>query len=545
MQKDGDLKFIMYVRKSTDRGDNQIESLPDQIKVLNRLAKERGLNVVDIIRESKSAKKPYCRPAFASMVSKIQNGDANAIICWKLDRLARNPIDGGSISWLLQEGTISKIVTPQKDYYSTDNVLMMSVELGMANQYSLDLSSNVSRSVLSKFERGQYPSMPPLGFSNFRESKKSAYIISDPERFDLVKRMWRKMLTGRYNPRQICDMANVWGLRTRPRANGPSKKIDYSTVYKMFANPFYAGILEYKGNRYKAAHEAMVTIDEFKRVQELISGKTKTRTKTKEFPFTGSIRCSECGCLVVAEEKHKLIKSTGKEKNYVYYHCSGRKKDYNCSQRSSAKASELEEQILAELDKSQIYPEFYNFAKKVIKRENEEHFDEKEKITASLHKTVANCDSKLERLLDARIEGLIESEQYLAKKNIIDNEKNQALEQLENADKVIQDWTAQLDRAIDFVAYAKEAFIAGDNGTKREILRNLSQNLTLENGILSVGDEYWRKPIKDMLIQIKQKNARLEPAFSMSQTAQRHISEEEKSLWWTRQDSNLRHPHCK
>ena len=79
------------------------------------------------------------------MLERIYQGEANGILCWKLDRLARNPVDGGNISWAIQQGTIQQIVTFGRTYYPTDNVLMMQVELGMANQFIRDLSVNVKR----------------------------------------------------------------------------------------------------------------------------------------------------------------------------------------------------------------------------------------------------------------------------------------------------------------------------------------------------------------------------------------------------------------
>jgi len=52
------MRYILYVRKSTDREDKQVQSVPDQIEVLTKLAKERGYNIVEMVVETKSAKNP-------------------------------------------------------------------------------------------------------------------------------------------------------------------------------------------------------------------------------------------------------------------------------------------------------------------------------------------------------------------------------------------------------------------------------------------------------------------------------------------------------
>jgi hypothetical protein len=45
----------------------------------------------------------------------------------------------------------------------------------------------------------------------------------------------------------------------------------------------------------------MATIDEFERVQQLLGRPARPRAKTREFAYTGMIRCGECGFTVTAE----------------------------------------------------------------------------------------------------------------------------------------------------------------------------------------------------------------------------------------------------
>lgn len=127
-------KYFLYARKSTDVEDKQVLSIESQLSELRSLAKREGFTVADEFIEKRSAKMPG-RPVFNDMLRRIQTGEAQGIICWKVDRLARNPVDGGQIQWLLQQGVITHIQTHDRSHYPNDNVLMMSVELGMANEY--------------------------------------------------------------------------------------------------------------------------------------------------------------------------------------------------------------------------------------------------------------------------------------------------------------------------------------------------------------------------------------------------------------------------
>ena len=89
-------KYFLYIRKSTDEDDRQILSLESQETELRELANKERLTIVDTFRESQTAKEPG-RPVFNQMLDKIEKGEADGILAWHPDRLARNSVDGGKI----------------------------------------------------------------------------------------------------------------------------------------------------------------------------------------------------------------------------------------------------------------------------------------------------------------------------------------------------------------------------------------------------------------------------------------------------------------
>ena len=95
------MKYIAYYRKSTEAEDRQLLSLDSQEREALSLAEKHNLTITKTFKESMSAKSSG-RPLFNEMMKMIQSGKADGIICWKLDRLARNFIDGGLIIDLLQ-----------------------------------------------------------------------------------------------------------------------------------------------------------------------------------------------------------------------------------------------------------------------------------------------------------------------------------------------------------------------------------------------------------------------------------------------------------
>ena len=101
------MHFFLYARKSTDTEDKQVMSIEGQLAELRALAKRDGLEIADEFVEKRSAKIPG-RPVFEEMIKQIEKGEAQGIICWKIDRLSRNPVDSGRISWLLQKTPFKK-----------------------------------------------------------------------------------------------------------------------------------------------------------------------------------------------------------------------------------------------------------------------------------------------------------------------------------------------------------------------------------------------------------------------------------------------------
>jgi len=111
--------YFIYCRKSSEAEDRQVLSIESQTRELEQMAAKFNLPVAEVLTESKSAKDPG-RPVFNQMMQRLYRGEAAGIICWKLDRLARNPVDGGSIIWAIKQHGI-KVMTPAQSYAREDD----------------------------------------------------------------------------------------------------------------------------------------------------------------------------------------------------------------------------------------------------------------------------------------------------------------------------------------------------------------------------------------------------------------------------------------
>ncbi|MCL5432008.1 MAG: recombinase family protein [Patescibacteria group bacterium] len=517
-----------------------MQSIDDQINRLKELSKDLSLDIKKIYKESKSAKKPNNRPLFDEMIQRIEDGEADGILCWQINRLSRNPIDSGKLSWLLQQGTLKSIQTMDRKYLPDDNVILFSVESGTANQYILDLRKNVKRGQESKLAKGWLPACAPQGYLNSKTKEKGDNdILKDPERFPLIRRMWELMLTGNYTPPQIAKIANEqWGYTTRKTKRSGGNPLSKSGIYRIFTNIFYTGVIEYSGRQYEGKHEPIITLEEYDAVQKLLGRKGRPRPKNHAFAFTGSIRCSECGCLYTAETKQKLIKGTGKIKEYTYYHCTRRREDYNCSQKKSIKLDDLELMIEKELEKYTILPEFLGWALEGLNKKNDTEIEERTKVYEMQHKTLVQTQKELDELTRMRYRQLIDDETFIKDKNELTAKIAQLKSKLRETEARAERWLELSERTFSFATYARKAFITGGLELKKEILLGLGQSPKIKDGKLVIEPNEWFQPIKNDYPKLEKEYLGLEPTKLPLNKAKTEALTSVRARWRRRPDSN-------
>lgn len=526
--------YFIYSRKSSEAEDRQVLSIDSQNSELTRLAKARGLRVREILTEARSAKEPG-RPVFDALMQRINRGEAQGIICWKLDRLARNPIDGGAIIWAMKQHGI-EVVTPSQIFRQADDTTMLTyIEFGMAQKFVDDLSKNVKRGLRTKAEKGWRSSIAPLGYLNNKHKEKGERDVSpDPERYHLVRRMWDLMLSGQYTVPHIVRIANEdWRFRTRQMKKKGAKPLWASTLYKVFTDTFYYGWFEYPGGSgrwFRGSHPAMVTEEEYDRVQVLLGRKGKPRPVRHEFAFTGLIRCGECDRMVTAEEKHQLICSVCRSKfahrsreqcplcqtrigdmknptvlRYEYYHCI-KLPEPRCTQGVTT-AKDLESQIVAYLARLEVSERVLSWVECCLDEFRRDRKERQEEVYASQRRAYDACLARLQNLLDLKtsprnIDGsLLSDDEYERQRMRLLKEKvrlEAARVADPNSDKPFQ----AVKDTFAMAVHGKRKFEAGDAATKRRILAAFGSNLTLRDKKLSINAKIPFRIVSDSLADL-------------------------------------------
>lgn len=471
------MKYFVYCRKSTESEDRQVLSIDSQYQELqSKFGGNQDIEIKEVFRESFSAKAPG-RPIFNEMLTRIERGEADGIIAWHPDRLARNSVDGGRIIYLLDKIILKDLKFSTSSFENnSQGKFMLSIIFGYSKYYVDNLSENVKRGNRAKIARGWRPNHAPIGYRNDPATKT---IVKDPDRFLLVRKLFDLALTGGYSVRRLAEEARTWGLKTRRRKRSGDKHLSVANVHKTLRNPFYAGTLVWCGQAYPGAHEPMVTREEFAQVQRHLSRFGKLPPKKRVFAFRGLIRCGECGLSITAEEK---VNRYGY--HYTYYHCTKRRMDYRCSQRS-ATADALDAVFLEFLAERRPPEALHRWALKEIRKSRGGLIMEKNAELQTLQRTLADGTRAISNLTALRIRELLTDDEYTSQRNALVDEQAKFRERLAAVERG-DDWLEPAESVISFNDRALSWFQSGDEETKWNIARSMSSNLVLRDKKLSI-----------------------------------------------------------
>ena len=428
------MEYFIYARKSTDDEERQILSIDAQLDELRILAAREKLEVVREYIESQTAEKPG-RPIFNEMLKAIKRGEAQAILAWHPDRLARNSVDGGRLIYDLDTGALATLKFPTTWFENTpQGKFMLNIAFGQSKYYVDSLSENIKRGLRKKLREGIYPNKPPIGYLN---DPKTRAVNIDPERGPLVRRMFEEYATGRYTAAALLDLVTAWGLRSFNGLTLPLSKMLWTLDHI-----FYTGVFRFNGEVYEGKHPPLISRELFERVQVVRKKAGRGRyAKHSRFPLRATAHCHHCECQYTAEFK----------KGHEYYRCGKRRGPCDSKTiRGEAFAQAIRtamcmaslrddftENMLAEAEKE-----------KVADRAKQAALVEQQKAR------LAELGTLQERLLDVFLAGDIEREEFTARKERYVQEK------VALADAVAKFETknaSRLEPVIDFLKASRQA----------------------------------------------------------------------------------------
>ena len=531
------LRYIGYVRKSTEDEERQVLSKEAQRnKIRERFS---DLNIVDILDESKSAAEPDKRPVFSSILKLIDDGKIDGIVAWHPDRLSRNEMDASAITYRIRKGILKDLKFASFTFdNSPEGIMMLQMTMSQSQYFSSKLSKDVKRGNETKRKNGGLTGVAPQGYLNDLITKK---VIKDPTRFPLMRQAFDLFLTGDHSVQDILrTMNDDWKYRTVKRSKSGDRPLSRSALYQAFRNVRYAGLVPDpydKGTFYTAEFPAMITQDEYDKVQSLLGNHGCTRlSKHREFALRGFIRCGECGCMITAQSKTKKLIGGG-ETVHHYYHCTGRRG--GCSQVKAygyKKEDALYDELNVLLDSYELTPQLEEWAMQTFREMADVEIKDRNNVKKMQNTTATSIENQLDNLLEMASKKLINDQEYERKSKQLKAELKQMHADQADTSYRVENWYEFATKMFERLTNANEKFISGGIIDKKHILLSIGQNPVLYEGKLQITPNEWLEPVR---LNIKSIRTQLDEVRTLPQQIQKASEEAVRLVWQGHEESNF------
>ena len=404
----------LYIRVSTEEQAKEGYSINAQKNNLINFCKNKNWNNLRLFVDAGYSGAKPDRPQLQELLKQTLENKIERVVVWKIDRLSRKLGHLLKIFELLEENKVPLIsMTENFDLSTPAGKLFTSILGGFAEFERENIIQRVKAVAETRRVKKRLPlGNPPIGY----RLKNDRYIQTDEAR--IVRLIFELYLKGYFLTTILKDLRN---RALKPKKSGEFTRYSLNRILK---NPTYAGLVWIKGKYEKGAIEPIVSVDEFKKVQEIRKKKQKFPSKRVEkYLLSGILRCGYCGARMVSAASQ--VSPTRDYKRY-----------YKCSSKSRYYASICPSKMVkAEIVEGEVIKRIMNIIKK-----------NKNLIMEELYKKTREINKNKERLMQrirciareiSDVESRITKELRLYEDDVIDKnilkERITALKEIKNA----------------------------------------------------------------------------------------------------------------
>lgn len=228
------MRAVLYIRvSSTEQVDGY--SLDAQERALVSHVEDQGWDLVDTFQDAGESARSADRPQLRQMLRRIADGDVDAVLIHKLDRLARSLPDHVKIRGVLEEHGVRLVSLSENLEETASGKLIEGIFASLAEFYSANLSTEIKKGLDEKARAVGYPTLAPLGYRNERTDtgtrRGESVLAIDEEAASLVQLMFDLYASGKFSLSELSEAMRMKGLKNR-RGNPLSPSSIQITVRK-------------------------------------------------------------------------------------------------------------------------------------------------------------------------------------------------------------------------------------------------------------------------------------------------------------------------
>ena len=332
-EKNETIHAAIYARYSSHSQSEQ--SIEGQLASGRKYAKEHGYTVTREYCDRAMTGRNDNREQFQQMLADLDKRLFDVIITWKIDRIGRNREDIAFNKYRCKKAGVRIEYVAENLPDSPESIILESVLEGMAEYYSVQLSTNVKRGMLENAKKCQYFGGPvPLGYTI---NPTTRLFEIDEKGASVVREIFNRYANG------STEFEIIEYLNRRCILTSRGSSFGKSSLTKLLHNEKYIGVYAYKDQiRVENGVPAIVDRDTFQRVQDLMKVNRRAPSHTwthVEYILTGKLFCGHCGSAMIGASGHS---KTGSK--YGYYVC--RKKREKLCLKKPVRQDWIEDAVL-------------------------------------------------------------------------------------------------------------------------------------------------------------------------------------------------------
>ncbi len=420
------------------------------------------------------------RRKFMAMIKFIKSQRATiALVADKVDRVQRSFKEYPLLDELINSGKIELHFNTENYVIHKDSVsqerLMWSMGVIMAQSYIDNMRDNVKRSIDQKIRQGEWIATAPIGYLNARDNKGKSTVIVDSGRALLIRRLFQEYSTGAYTISEITRKTKEWGLVNKA---GKKSYLSRSQVHKTLRNPFYYGNMLIKGKTYPHQYEPIIDKALFDKCQNVLDSwkKKPFQYRSKEFLFRGLITCATSGRTVTSDTKKKTY-SDGSTAQWTYLRC---RHPENPEKHKWVREEKIITQIEEVIKNLQIPDSILENVSNYLRQTDHTERAFRRRQIKELQSELSKIENRLDVLLDLLLDGAIDKEEYHVKKSVLHDKQTHLDNQIRGHRAGDEGFKDGLLTLISLSSEAYELFKSSQIAQKRMLLKFLFANLEME-----------------------------------------------------------------
>ncbi len=373
------VRVALYIRVSGEEQKIKGLSLEAQQERLEAYAREKGWIVTGVyIDAAKTARKNmHKRAEFQKMIEAVKRDEVDLLLFCRLDRWFRSVADYYKVMEILQaHGCDWKTIDEEYDTTSANGRLYINVKLSIAQNEADICGERIDVVFDSKIAHGTVVSGScPFGYRV--NSEKRLEIM--PEEAGIVQDAFN------YFESTVSQRGTVKHIRETYGVNWCQ-----ATFRRMLSEPLYTGIYDRGGRKNENFCPAIISREQFDKVQSLLKRNARSAPSGKVYIFTSIVKCAECN--------HNLVGYQTRE--YYYYRCNQHFQRGKCNHNKSVREDMIEKWL------------FDNLESELNRVRLEWEVKAAEKKKAVLRTDKAALKRKLTKLKELYVNELIDIEEY-------------------------------------------------------------------------------------------------------------------------------------